>query len=147
MSQSVSVSRVIDAPAEQIFAFLCDPANHPRVDGSGHVRSPRSVTTLTGVGDTFTMNMRWGVPYRMRNTVVEYEQDRRIAWHHINRHRWRYELEPVEDGTKVTETFDAGPAWMPMAYYRLMGFPDGIRQDISRTLERLEEEIVGARAT
>ena len=47
-----------------------------------------------------------GVPYLTKNTVVEYDEDRLIAWRHLGKHRWRYELEPVEGGTKVTETFD-----------------------------------------
>ncbi len=50
--------------------------------------------------------MKMGLPYRVSNEVVEYEPDRLIAWRHLGRHRWRYELEPVEGGTRVTETFD-----------------------------------------
>ena len=34
------------------------------------------------------------------------EEGRRIAWAHLGGWRWRYEFEPVEGGTKVTETFD-----------------------------------------
>ena len=36
----VSVSRHIEAPAEQLFALLADSANHPLIDGSGMVRKP-----------------------------------------------------------------------------------------------------------
>src|SRR3546814_13538874 len=42
----------------------------------------------------------------MKNTVEEFEEGRLIAWRHMGRHRWRYELEPTEGGTTVTETFD-----------------------------------------
>ena len=39
----LSVSRRIEAPAEQLFALLADSANHPLIDGSGMVRpAPRS---------------------------------------------------------------------------------------------------------
>ena len=39
--QQVSVSRVIDAPPEDIFAVLTDPAQHPVIDGSGTVKADR----------------------------------------------------------------------------------------------------------
>ncbi len=51
----------------------------------------------------------------MTNTVIEFEQDRRIAWQTVlagplgrflGGRIWRYELEPVEGGTKVTESWD-----------------------------------------
>ena len=55
-----------------------------------------------------------GCPYRTDNTVVEFEEGRLIAWCHFNRHRWRYELEPLGDGsTLVTETFDGRTALVP----------------------------------
>ena len=51
------------------------------------------------------------------NTVVEFEEGRLIAWRHFYRHVWRWELEPVDvdgqPGTRVTETFDWGPAVSP----------------------------------
>ena len=82
--------------------------------------------------------MRRGVPYRMWNTVVEFEQDRRIAWrqewgHHV----WRYELEPVGDGTLVTETFDWSTCrakWLIHA----MGAPKSNLASMHATLKRLQ---------
>jgi len=41
-----------------------------------------------------------------RNRVVEFEENRRIAWHHFAQFVWRYELEEVEGGTMVTESFN-----------------------------------------
>ena len=38
----VSESRVIDAPAQQLFDIVADPAMHARIDGSGSVRALRS---------------------------------------------------------------------------------------------------------
>ncbi len=35
----VSVSRRIEASAEQLFVLLADSANHPLIDGSGMVRA------------------------------------------------------------------------------------------------------------
>jgi len=38
------------------------------------------------------MAMKLGVPYAVKNTVVEFEPDRQIAWCHFAKARWRYEL-------------------------------------------------------
>ena len=67
---------------------------------------------LTGKGQTFTVRMKlFGVPYVIRNRVVEFEPDRLIAWRHFTANRWRYELAPTADGgTTVTETFDTSRA-------------------------------------
>ena len=52
----------------------------------------------------------------MVSTVVEFEQDRRLAWQTLPPYPlvqkvaggriWRYELEPVEGGTLVRESWD-----------------------------------------
>ena len=60
------------------------------------------------------MSMKMGVPYSMVNTVVEFEENRRIAWQTrpdrfgqlVGGRIWRYELEPVDGGTLVRETWD-----------------------------------------
>ncbi len=61
------------------------------------------------------MAMRMGIPYAMVNTVIEYEENRRIAWQTrgptalgrwAGGRIWRYDLEPTEGGTRVTETWD-----------------------------------------
>ena len=78
----VSVSRRIEAPAEQLFALMTYSANHPLVDGSGMVRTPVPGVTVSGVGDAFVMDMhhdRFGY-YQMRSEIVEYEPCRRLAW-------------------------------------------------------------------
>jgi len=40
------------------------------------------------------------------NTVVEFEENRRIGWRHVGGHVWRYILEPRDGATMVTEEFD-----------------------------------------
>ena len=135
--QQVSVSRVIDAPPEDIFAVLTDPAQHPVIDGSGTVKATSSGDERLELGSKFGMKMRIGLPYRIGNTVVEYEPDRLIAWRHAGRHRWRYELEPVDGGTKVTETFDYSTALTPWAY-EWAKIPDGHEGNIEATLDRLD---------
>ena len=106
----VSGTTTIEAPPEAVFAIVADPRQHPRIDGSGSVKG--TVTgpdRLTAKGDRFGMDMKmFGLPYKIQNLVVEFEQDRRIAWRHFGAHRWRYELTPTDDGgTQVTETWDA----------------------------------------
>jgi uncharacterized protein YndB with AHSA1/START domain len=112
----VSVERVIKAPPEAIFAIISDASRHPEIDGSGSVvkTKPGTPQKLT-LGTTFGMSMKLGVPYSMSNTVIEFEPDRRLAWQttlsgplgrFIGGRIWRYELSPVDGGTKVTETWD-----------------------------------------
>ncbi len=107
----VSRSVVIDAPAEMIFDILADPRQHAAFDGSGTVKGSVSGPQRLGLGDSFRMDMKMKVPYRIGNTVKEFDEGRRIAWAHLGGHRWRYELEPLDSSrTRVTETFDATTA-------------------------------------
>src|ERR1700691_269839 len=77
----VSVERVIAAPPSELFAIVADAARHPEIDGSGTLVRPKTGSALhLTLGATFGMSMKAGVPYSMSNTVVEFEQDRRIAW-------------------------------------------------------------------
>ena len=136
MSRTVSRSTVVPAPPERVFDLLADPARHPELDGSGTVRGRLSGPERLGPGAKFGMRMHVGVPYVIRNEVVEFEDGRRIAWRHAGRHVWRWELEPVAGGTRVTETFDWGPALAPKVL-ELIGYPKRNAAGIEKTLERL----------
>ncbi len=95
------------------------------------------------LGSKFSMGMRWGVPYRTANEVVEFEDGRRIAWCHFGKHRWRYELEPQADGaTLVRETFDWSTAVSP-SFVELIGAPARNRPAMEQTLVRLAEVMEG----
>jgi hypothetical protein len=138
----VSDGTTIDAPPHVVFGVVADPRQHPRIDGSG---SLRGVVTgperLEALGDSFGMDMKlFGLPYKIRNVVVEFEQDSRIAWRHFGAHRWRYELQPTDDGgTQVTETWDATRyASRAFALLRALGFPARNRAGIAQTLVRLK---------
>ena len=105
--QLFTASRVVPAAPEEIFALLADPARHVEIDGSGTVQRLVTGRGSMQLGSEFTMVMKaLGLPYRMTSKVVEYEENRRIAWCHLVENRWRYELEPVEGGTRVTESAD-----------------------------------------
>jgi len=136
----VSVSRVIAASPEEIFAVLATPQGHVDMDGSGTVKGVISGDERLKLGSTFRMNMKMGMPYRMASTVMEFEENRVIAWAHFFKHRWRYELEPVEGGTKVTETFDWSTALFPKGI-ELVGYPKSHPKHMADTLERLAEVV------
>lgn len=138
-SRSISVSRVINAPASKIFDLLADPRQHVKLDGSGSVSSVKSAPDRLALGSTFSMHMKMGLGYVTRNRVVEFEEKRRIAWHHFSQFIWRYELEPVDGGTRVTETFDYDRPWALAII--AMGFPERNRLGMEGTLERLEAAV------
>lgn len=140
MTRQVSLSRTIPADATEIFALLADPDKHPILDGSGTVRGGRGGNPeRLELGSRFAMDMKLGAKYRITNKVVEFEQDRLIAWRHFNGHRWRWELVPGDDGTtEVTETFDWAPARIPMLMDR-SSIPRKNKAAIRKSLERLAE--------
>jgi hypothetical protein len=84
------------------------------------------------------MQMRMKVPYTITNEVVEFEENSRIAWRHFGHHVWRYVLEPVEGGTKVTETFDYAPSRSPRML-ELAGYPRRNGEGIDATLAQLQK--------
>lgn len=129
----------IAAPAGAIFDLLADPRQHARFDGSGTVESMVGGPERLALGSRFGMNMRIKVPYKVSSEVVEFEEDRRIAWCHFYKHRWRYELEPVDETTTVvTETFDGRTALFPPALL-LMNAYENNQKAVARTLVRLRE--------
>ena len=134
----VSVTRFVPAPPEQVFELLADPRKHALIDGSGTVQESISGPERLSKGATFGMAMKMGMPYRIKNTVEEFEEGRLIAWRHIGRHRWRYELEPTEGGTNVTETFDTSTVPAPFRpLTKLAGRNNN--QAIEKTLDRLAQ--------
>ncbi|SCX56653.1 Uncharacterized conserved protein YndB, AHSA1/START domain [Klenkia marina] len=140
VARTASGSVVVPAPPSEVFALLVDPRRHAEIDGSGTVQQVVEAPDRLELGSRFSMGMKMGAAYRTANTVVEFEPDRRIAWKHFAPHRWRYELEPVEGGTRVTETWDASRyntiTFLPV---RALGFPAKAQQGIDATLRRLRE--------
>jgi uncharacterized protein YndB with AHSA1/START domain len=111
-----SAERMIPAPPEKIFDVLADPSRHREIDGSGTVRGAKGGSERLALGSKFGMSMKMGVPYSMTSTVIEFEENRRIAWQTVpsvswgaklgGGRIWRYELEPVDGGTLVREVWD-----------------------------------------
>ena len=140
-ARQVSRDIVVDAPPSAVFDVLADPREHGRFDGSGTVRSAVAGPDRLALGEKFGMSMRLGVPYTISNVVVEFDEGRRIAWRHFGHHRWRYELEPVGEGsTRVTETFDWSTSRAPRLL-ELLGFPASNTRGIEATLPRLKAHV------
>lgn len=134
-----AVSRTITVPTrpEEIFALLADPARHPEIDGSETVRRARGGSQRLELGSRFDMDMRmFGMSYRMTNEVVEYVENRLIAWRNLGGVRWRWRLEPNGEGTTVTETSDWSGARIPKLV-ELLGFPRRNTKGMQASLERL----------
>lgn len=148
---TVSVQRLIPAPPEAIFDILANPARHAEIDGSGTVRQARSSRgeRRLGLGDSFGMDMNWGVAYSTKNVVTEFEENRRIAWRTLapapldklfTGRTWRYELEPHDGGTLVRETWDISTeAWPGRPFVRRLA--DLTQRNMAATLARIEEVV------
>ena len=135
----VSRETVVPSPPGAIFDLLADPRRHCEIDGSGSVRqSEIDAPERLSLGARFGMKMRIVVPYRITNEVVEFEEGRRIAWRHFGGHVWRYILEPVAGGTKVTEQFDWTNNRSPLML-KVMRAQENNAKAIERTLENLRE--------
>jgi hypothetical protein len=142
----VSVQATITAPAQLLFDIVADPAQHPLIDGSGTVRQTRDGNPRRlSLDARFSMDMHLVVPYRIMNTVVEFDDGRRIAWRHFYGHRWRYLFEPVEGGTLVTEQWDARPARSRLMLAAL-GYANRNQAGMEATLLRLAALATGAEA-
>jgi hypothetical protein len=94
------------------------------------------------------MKMKMGVPYTMTNTVVEFEDNKLIAWQprpkrmkRFGGRIWRYELEPVAGGTKVRETWDISQESGMKGIVRKGG--KHTAQNMEKTLERIEQIVTG----
>lgn len=148
MSAVVTVERVIPAPPEAIFDLLADPAGHVKIDGSGTVEQARSGGRRLKLGDSFGMSMKRGrAGYSTRNEIVEFEENRRIAWRTLamapfdrffTGRTWRYELEPVEDGTLVRETWDTRTEAL-LSRFAVRGLAAETERSMTKTLERIEQ--------
>jgi uncharacterized protein YndB with AHSA1/START domain len=143
-----TVERVIPAPPERIFDIVADPRRHKDISGNDTVRDAFDVPERLSLGATFGMNMEFGGSYSMTNTVIEYDEPRRIAWqarppadsarwrHLFGGRIWRYELEPVEGGTRVRESWDLTQEGLK---FLVIGYRKKTRVNMTRTLERIEQ--------
>lgn len=136
---------VINAPASAIFDLLANPKAHQLFDGSGTIQSSISGPERLYLGAKFGMAMKIKVPYRIKNRVVAFEENKKITWCHFMKWTWCYELAEIGNGqTQVTESFDAShipkyadlwlnftgamahnPKWMAKSLVRLKAICEG----------------------
>ncbi|GAB3708332.1 SRPBCC family protein [Mariniluteicoccus flavus] len=146
--QRVSQQRVINAPADRIFAILADIRNHAALDGSGTITGTPDGPIPLVLGAHFSMGMkRSGFGYRSGSEVVEFVPDRVLAWRTatvkgsrtlFGGHVWRWELEPRDDGTTlVRATFDWSPAVAKPVLIGLMRADRDALASLGRSLQCL----------
>jgi len=144
----LTVERMIRATPEAIFDVLADPAQHSRIDGSGLLQGAKEDDSARlALGVTFGMGMKMGVRYSTVNTVVEFEENRRIAWQtgpkgklepYVAGRIWRYELEPKDGGTLVRESWDISTDHQRFLLKLGDIYSKKTRRDMELTLARLD---------
>jgi hypothetical protein len=118
MTERFEVQRTIAAPAADIFAVLADPQGHVAIDASGMLQDASGVPAKQA-GDQFVIHMDREAlndfpmgKYDVTVDIIEYEQDRLIAWTILGQikpqigHVYGYRLEPTDDATLVTSFYD-----------------------------------------
>ena len=149
----VSATRVIDAPAEAIFAVLTDPAKHAAIDGTGWVvRGSRESKPLTAAGQIFRMSMYHpnhpDGSYQTANRVQAIDPPRTVSWEtgeeagdgtlRLGGWSWRYDLTPAgPSSTAVTLSYDWSAA--PDTIRERMAFPPFPPEHLSNSLAHLAE--------
>lgn len=115
--RTLTVGRLIHAPAEEIFDLLADPHQQIDADGMDMLRgADPDAGPIERVGDVFTMRMhaeKMGGDYEMENHVTKFERDVEIGWmparpgHEPHGVQWTWQLEPEDDdSTYVTLVYD-----------------------------------------
>ena len=114
--ERMEVSRQIGARADEIFALLCDPQGHVKIDSSGMLISAEG-ESVARVGDRFVVHMDREAlndyplgRYDVTIEIVVFESDRELAWRVRGQldlgHVYGYRLEPNAEGTLVTSYYD-----------------------------------------
>jgi hypothetical protein len=134
--QRIEVSRWIAAEPATIFDVLRDPHGHVAIDSSGMLMDATG-EPVEAVGDRFTVHMdrealgdRPLGRYDVDVVITVYEPDREIAWtiegvaRPVIGHVYGYRLAPVEDGTRVTSSYDWSdihPEWAERDIFPVIG--------------------------
>ena len=134
--QRIEVSRWIAAEPATIFDVLRDPHGHVAIDSSGMLMDAAG-EPVEAVGDRFIVHMdrealgdRPLGRYDVDVVITVYEPDREIAWtiegvaRPVIGHVYGYRLEPVEDGTRVTSSYDWSdihPEWAQRDIFPVIG--------------------------
>jgi uncharacterized protein YndB with AHSA1/START domain len=142
-----SASRVIAAPAAAIFELVADPSRQPEWDGNDNLAHADPGQRVTSAGEVFVMTNAGGNV--RENTVVDFEEGRRIAWRPnppgepAPGHEWRWAFEPIDEThTQVTHTYDwtgLDPHSRPSRLERARATtPDRLKASLDRLAELAE---------
>ena len=117
MTERMEVQRIIEAPAADIFAVLCDPHGHVAIDASGMLQdadgepATRQATALSIHMDREALNDFPMGKYDVTVEIRDFEKDRLIAWTILGQirpqigHVYGYRLDPSDDGKTVVTSF------------------------------------------
>jgi hypothetical protein len=156
-SRKLQVSKVIDAPAADIFAILANPDRHQEIDGAGMLRGVEGeAQPIAAIGQVFVMNMHQDAlgDYRMVNSVTAYMPDARIGWAPqidpscelaaklgdmtVGGHTYTYDLSEGDEGTTVTQTYE----WMSVKDEQFAAMlPVVSEEQLAGTLDRIAEAV------
>ena len=117
-SERIEIRRFIPADVARVFSVVRDPEGHVTIDSTGMLQSWTG-EPASKVGDEFVIHMdRESLndypmgKYDVTVKFTRYEHDRAIAWTIEGQikpqigHVYGYELEPVDGGTRVRESWD-----------------------------------------
>src|SRR4051812_42402781 len=107
----LELTRLINASPAAVFAVITDPVGHVKIDGSGMLVAAQDSSPVSGVGDSFVMNMDrealGDIPlgkYQVRNTVTAFVPHELFEWNvgGVDQppfgHVYGYRLEPGSGG-------------------------------------------------
>lgn len=150
--KKITVSRVINASAQDIFDVLSNPERHREIDGSGFVRSDDRSDRITGTGQVFTMNMEgdhMGGEYQTDNHVIGYDENHLLAWETAPAGteppgwQWVWELTPDgNDSTTVSLSYD----WSRVTdeeTLKAVSFPLVTEDELENSLGHLASAVAG----
>lgn len=152
MTETLTVTTVVDVEPAAVFAVLADPANHAAIDGTGWVRESLDGEPLTEEGQIFRIAMHHDNHpdghYEMANKVIAYESHRTIAWEpgqanengelEFGGWTWRYDLdEPGPGQTRVVLTYDWSA--VPTELRQHITFPPFPTSHLENSLANLRE--------
>ena len=136
-----AASIVLNKPASELFDFIANPRNHPKIDGSKMVRGKAYGPKRLSMNSWFVMRqLRFGkIPYLMPNKVVEFEEGKLIAWRNALPSRWRYEFVAQSDGiTQVTQYLDCSQTPSKLVKSELSWAPKAMAKTLVRFKEHIE---------
>ena len=136
----ISAARIIiNKPSSELFNFIANPKNHPKIDGSKMVRGKAYGPKRLSMNSWFVMRQLRTIPYFMPNKVVEFEEGKLIAWRNVLPSRWRYEFVTQSDGTtQVTQYLDCSHTPSKLVKSELSWAPKAMAKTLVRFKEYIE---------